>query len=158
MPPAKRKPVTLKQRQFAEAYVRTNGNGTKAAKLAGYAEPSAHSIASENLRKPKVAAIIAHLTRKHEISADRVLTRLDNLSLDAAAEGNYSAAVKAEELIGKSLGMWVERSLNVNVDASAAHLEALRALIDRRSHPSHALQGGDDASRIMDVMENADDD
>lgn len=131
MPRKAAKPLTLKQKQFAAEFVRRNGNGTKAAIAAGYGKPSAASIASENLRKPKVAQEIAYLTRRHEINAERVLTRLDNLSIGAEREGNYSAAVKAEELLGKSLGMWVERSMSLTVDVTEAHLDALRALANR---------------------------
>ena len=124
----KARDLTLKQATFAPEYVRTNGNGTKAAKAAGYAASSAHVRASELVRNSKVVAEINRLTRKHDISAERVLTRLDNLSMGAEAEGEYSAAIKAEELLGKSLGMWVERSMHMNVDLSQAHLDALQRL------------------------------
>lgn len=75
---------------------------------------------------------IERLTRKHEITADRVLTRLDNLSAKAEESGNYPAAVRAEELIGKSLGMWVDRSVSVSLDLTGQHIEAIRALSARR--------------------------
>jgi len=132
MPRPKLTDLTLKQRTFAEEYVRENGNGTKAAKKAGYAETSAHVIASENLRKPKVVEVINYLTRKHEISADRVLTRLDNLSMKAEEDGQYSVSARCEELLGKSLGMWVDRSVSVNVDLNGEHLRALQERMSRR--------------------------
>lgn len=128
--------LTLKQERFVQEYVRANGNATKAALAAGYAkgkEPNAAVQGSENLRKPKIRNRIRDLTLKHEISAERVLKRLDNLSTKAEAEGQIGAAVKAEELIGKSLGMWVDKTLNVNVDVTGAHLEALRDLLQGNS-------------------------
>lgn len=127
------KDLTLKQATFATEYVRCKGNGTKAAKNAGYAESWAHVAASENLRKPKVLGEIVTLTRKHEISAERVLTRLDNLSIKAEEANDFSTAVKAESLLGKSLGMWIDRSFNVNVNAGEAHLQALLDLARKRS-------------------------
>ncbi len=126
------KDLTLKQAAFAPEYVRAKGNGTKAAKAVGYGEKGAHVAASRLLRNRKVVAEIVRLTRKHEISADRALTRLDNLSLEAEKAGNHSAAIKAEELLGKSLGMWVERSENLHVTLGGEHLLALRTLMDRR--------------------------
>lgn len=126
--------LTHKQRVFADQYVKLNGNGTKAALIAGYSggEGAAAARASENVRKRKVRQRIEYLTRKHEISADRVLTRLDNLSIKAEQEGQIGAAIKAEELLGKSLGMWVERSVNVNVDLNGEHLKALQDRMNRR--------------------------
>lgn len=61
-----------------------------------------------------------------------MLTRLDNLSAKAEESGNYPAAVRAEELIGKSLGMWVDRSVSVSLDLTGQHIEAIRALSARR--------------------------
>lgn len=127
------KDLTLKQATFATEYVHCKGNGTKSAKRAGYAEKSAHVAASRALSNDKVIAEIVTLTRKHDISAERVLTRLDNLSIKAEEANDFSTAVKAESLLGKSLGMWVDRSFNVNVNAGEAHLQALLDLASKRS-------------------------
>jgi len=75
---------------------------------------------------------IERLSKRHEVTADRVLTRLDNLSAKAEEAGNYPAAVRAEELLGKALGLWVDRSVSVNVDLNGSHIEAIRALASRR--------------------------
>lgn len=55
--------LTGKQKKFANAYL-SCWNGTKAAIEAGYSHESAASIASENLRKPKIQAYIR--ARVHE--------------------------------------------------------------------------------------------
>ena len=135
--------LTLKQRKFAAEYVKT-GNGTKAALAAGYGNGNpgaAAARASENVRKRKVRQHIERIARRWDISAERVLGRLDNLSAKAEEEGNFGAAVKAEELIGKSLGMWVERSLNVTVDMTDAHLQALRDLAERGRGQGRVIEG-----------------
>ena len=124
--------LSVREAAFAAQYVAKNGNGTQAAIAAGYAPKSAHVSASLLIRRPKVQRRIKRLTRRHEITADRVLTRLDNLSARAEESGNYPAAVRAEELIGKSLGMWVDRSVSVNLDLTGQHIEAIRALSARR--------------------------
>lgn len=139
--------LTLKQRAFASQYVRHNGNATKAALAAGYSPSGAHVEASRLLRKPKIKRQIDKLTRKYDITPERVLTRLDNLSLKAQEAGNYPAAVRAEELIGKSLGMWVDRSVSVNLDLTGQHIDAIRALASRRRNKSGGA-AGDDAQVI----------
>lgn len=148
MPKPKLTDLTLKQRTFAHEYVRENGNGTKAAKKAGYAPASAHVQASRAIRNDKVVEVINYLTRRHEISADRVLTRLDNLSIKAEQEGQIGAAIKAEELLGKSLGMWVERSVNVNVDLNGEHLKALQDRMNRRRDQQLNARGNADTKTI----------
>ncbi len=140
--------LTLKQRVFAHEYVAMKGNGTKAALAAGYGEDGAHVRASENVRKRKVAKRIRELTLHHEITAERVVRRLDNLSKAAQSDGQHGAAVKAEELIGKSLGMWIDRSVSVNVDLTTEHLAALQALVGINAQPAQ--------DRISHIMENGD--
>lgn len=145
--------LTLKQRKFAAEYVKRNGNGTQAALAAGYGNGKPESAAvraSEAVRNRKVKRHIEAITRRWDISAERVLGRLDNLSAKAEEEGNFGAAVKAEELIGKSLGMWVERSLNVTVDMTDAHLQALRDLASRRGDGAKVI---DHVQRLEDRAE-----
>jgi hypothetical protein len=94
-------------------------------------------MAAENLTKPHIRLEIARLkaenAREVDISPARVLRRLDAISQAAEADGQYAAAKGCEELIGKHIGMFIERSLNVSVSASSAHLEALLEVARRRS-------------------------
>ena len=52
--------LTFKQQKFVDEYLINGGNGTQAAKKAGYKgnDHTLHSIATENLRKPAVKAYI----------------------------------------------------------------------------------------------------
>lgn len=149
--------LTLKQRKFAAEYVKRGGNGTQAALAAGYAKgkPEHAAVqASENLRKPKIRQHINSIARRWDISAERVLGRLDNLSAKAEEEGQLGAAIKAEELIGKSLGMWVERSLNVTVDMTDAHLQALRDLAARGKGQAKVIEGQSSAAdNLLDSVQ-----
>ena len=138
--------LSIREAAFAAQYVAKHGNGTQAAIAAGYAPSAAHVAASRLIRRGKVKRQIDRLTRKHEITADRVLTRLDNLSAKAEESGNYPAAVRAEELIGKSLGMWVDRSVSVSLDLTGQHIEAIRALASRRIQKN--ITPGDSATPI----------
>ncbi len=147
--------LTLKQRTLAYEYVAMKGNATKAAIAAGYAPTSAHVQAHRTLRIDKVARKVRELTLHHEITAERVVRRLDNLSKAAQSDGQHGAAVKAEELIGKSLGMWIDRSVSVNVDLTTEHLAALQALVGIASPNTIDATAvrqdvGDDGGRLGD--------
>lgn len=61
--------LTLKQKAFADAYIET-GNGTEAAKKAGYSERSAGQISDQNLKKHEIQAYIAQRTA--EMDAQRI--------------------------------------------------------------------------------------
>lgn len=85
---------------------------------AGYSEKGAQSSASRLATNAKVKARIAELqaVTANATSAavifdkNRVLARLDVLSLAAEKEGNFAAAIRAEELIGRHRGMFVDRA------------------------------------------------
>ena len=139
--------LTLKQASFAAEYIALHGNGTRAAIAAGYSEKGASVAAVRLLGKASVKKRIERLAKRHEVTADRVLTRLDNLSAKAEESGNYPAAVRAEELIGKSLGMWVDRSVSVSLDLTGQHIEAIRALASRRIQ-KNTTPG--DGARVID--------
>lgn len=129
--------LTLKQRMFCREYLVQKGNATQAVIAAGYKANNANIEGSRLLGEPKIRAEIARLqalnAREVDISPARVLRRLDAISQAAEADGQYSAARGCEELIGKHIGMFIERSLNVSVSASSAHLEALLEVARRRS-------------------------
>ena len=139
--------LTLKQASFAAEYIALHGNGTRAAIAAGYSEKGASVAAVRLLGKASVKKRIERLSKRHEVTADRVLTRLDNLSVKAEESGNFPAAVRAEELLGKALGLWVDRSVSVNVDLNGSHIEAIRALASRRIQKN--ITPGDSA-RVID--------
>jgi hypothetical protein len=119
--------LSLKQQRFIKEYAHL-GNGAEAARRAGYKNGSAiHVQAHENLRKPKIAdAIVIEQARiEADFSAQRVRTRLDALSHAAQADGQYGAAVRAEELLGKAAGMWID--LQLKGELKDEHIQALLA-------------------------------
>jgi phage terminase small subunit len=74
--------LTQKQIAFCVHYFES-GNGTEAAKLAGYKPKTAYASAWENLRKPEIQAYLAELRQKTESEAvanvlerKRVLTEI----------------------------------------------------------------------------------
>ena len=134
--------LSIKQERFVKEYA-ARGNATAAAKAAGYKPKAARQMASENLSKPAVSlAINGELARiALKVSPDRVQRRLDEISHEAQADGQYGPAVRAEELLGKSIGMWVDQSVNVTV--SSEHVQAL--LNQARQRQLEPIDNSDDA-------------
>ena len=104
--------LTPKQARFAEEFV-LDLNATQAAIRAGYAESGARTEGARLLAKANIQARIAEFqaerSRRTDIKADDVLCRLVR-EADAGdlAEPN-SARIRAIELLGKHVGMFVDR-------------------------------------------------
>ncbi len=103
--------LTPKQQRFCEEYM-LDMNGTRAAIDAGFAEGSAHVTACRLLRHPKVIARIAELrqemSERLKITAETVMLDLEILASCAVAAKQYGPAIRAKELQGKYLGIFVD--------------------------------------------------
>ena len=133
--------LNRKQRRFAEEYV-VDLNVTAAAKRAGYSEKTAHVIGHKLLKIAKVAALVekaqAKLSRRTEISADRVLQELASIGFGPSDPVLPRPSDKIAALlnIGKHIGMFTEkhevdnRMSILSVSVSAADLESARQLVE----------------------------
>ena len=105
--------LTKKQRAFIKEYKANGGNSTQAAIKAGYSEKTAYSIGSENLTKPEIKeALEKHeqkLQEKYEYTVDKMIQELESVRLNAAAENNRNAELRAIELKGKAFGLFVDK-------------------------------------------------
>jgi hypothetical protein len=111
------RPLTLRQQRFVHEYL-IDGNGTQAARRAGYAERSAYSIASRLLRKGTVALAIQTAEAERMAAAPTnptipawltpafVISQLRHVMELALNDGAYPAANKSLELLGRHLRMW----------------------------------------------------
>lgn len=113
--------LTDRQARFCEEYL-IDLNATQAAIRAGYSEKTANRIASELLSKldiqEKIAELKAERAKRTEMTQDSVI---QELAAVARAEVKGVCAVdklKALELLGKHLGMFVER-----YEVNAAEIE-----------------------------------
>jgi phage terminase small subunit len=126
--------LSRKQLAFVEQYVAL-GNGTEAARRAGYSG-SANSLgvqAHHNIRHPKLAPLIEQkLAKMPVVTPVRVQRRLHDISLAAQDAGQFGPAVRAEELLGKSIGMWIDRSLQLSGHLNDSHVQALLELARKR--------------------------
>ena len=79
------------------------------------------------------AAIRAELQRiEFEVTPLRVQRRLDEISHAAEAAGQYGPATRCEELIGRSIGLFVDRTLQLSGVLNDSHVAALIEIARRR--------------------------
>ena len=131
------KPLTPKQEAFVQEYL-IDLNATQAAIRAGYSEKTATMIGYENLTKPYIAAAVAvafaERAARVEVSqdyvlesihsaverckqaepvtdrsGDRVLVETEDGDTVPAYTFNAMGVFRGSELLGKHLGMFVER-------------------------------------------------
>jgi phage terminase small subunit len=108
---------TPKQTAFISWYCSAvvNGNGTEAARRAGYAgnEDTLKSVASENLSKPYIRAEIDKRMAKAlsgaDVTVEAVLRRLQVIGDQALEDRKFGDAIRAAELQGKYLKMFTDR-------------------------------------------------
>ena len=119
---------TVKNERFCQHYCgASNGNGTKAARLAGYSPETACSIASALLRKVHIKTRIELIEKEAldaaEISPEWVLQQLKLNAKSASEDGNQAASNGALKLIGQHAKMFVERTevdTHMTIDVSAS--------------------------------------
>lgn len=116
--------ITDRQKRFVEEYL-VDGNGSAAAIRAGFSEKGAGVQAQRLLC---VAKIVAALKAAQEaraarvnITADDVLRGLLKEAQNGALASSAGARVSAWGLIGKHLGMFVERSMQLGPDGKPVH-------------------------------------
>jgi phage terminase small subunit len=125
--PAKKKApkLTEKQRVFCQEYVLNGSNGAAAARAAKYSERSVRIQAVENLTKPNVVEYIAELRKKIEkdfaVTAKEVITDLRSARDDSKAEGDHSTRIRATELLGKTIGLFIDKN-QITVSATLEEL------------------------------------
>lgn len=98
----------------------------------GYSKGGAAQAANNLLKRTDVRSRLEEIQRAtaDAVSAnvafdkDRVMMRLNKLSHQAEERGQISAAIRAEELIGKERGMFVERAIQTIWDGSLERLTA----------------------------------
>lgn len=104
--------LTAKQRRFVAEYL-VDSNATRAAIRAGYSAVSADKIGSELLGKTRVSKAVAakqaKVAEKLEITAEWIAGELKGNHERAHQLGDVPASNKALELLGKHLGMFVEK-------------------------------------------------
>lgn len=119
-PRPKERPFTTKQLKFIEAY---NGNGTEAARVAGYHgnDNVLGCVAYENLRKPRIRKAIQKRAR-HDIEpliANAVEMQVFWSKTMSRPTSSMKDRLRASELLGKSQALFVEKVQHTGKDGNA---------------------------------------
>ena len=128
--------MNSRQRQFAELYA-LSGNGSDAARAAGYAAGSAKVTACRLLTKDNVAAAVRAARREHEarmeVNRDRVLRELQGAIDVARKKGDAGAMIAGWREIGKICGYYApERTVKIDVNIAAKRaIDRLETLSDQ---------------------------
>lgn len=83
-----------------------------------------------------------------KLTIESHMHRLKRVADAAFEDGKWASALKAEELMGKASGFYVERSMNVNVTSSPDQIKSqMEALLEQ--HPQMASLLGMESPRIL---------
>lgn len=116
------KPLTDKQKEFVKIYVESDGqlSKTECARLAGYDEKSAYQRAYE-LTNPRLCPNVVQeigkykteYMEKYQVTPQNHIQMLAKIRDQALAEKMYGVAGRMEELRGKAVGIYVEKTMNL---------------------------------------------
>jgi len=124
----KDKPLTERQLKFAHLYALDGGlrSNTEIAIEAGYPKASAYQRAYELLSDEHCPHVINYIRKiqkdvekKFDLNAASHLKKLYELRDTAVEKGMLGVALRAEELRGKTKGLYVDYSKTMNVDVNS---------------------------------------
>jgi phage terminase small subunit len=103
-------------------------NATQAAIRAGYSAKTAYSQAWDLLKKPEIIEAIAELEKaaqaKAGITVEKIVERINKIAEDP--EASHRDKLKADELVGKYLGMFTEKvEMKGQIDTAVSKLDAI---------------------------------
>lgn len=145
--------LSTREELFVQALLK-GMNQTMAAIQAGCKPSSASALGTQMIQRPHVTARLAELKKKTDEARTIAVASLDqatrqNVLLDlietrdmAKAQGNLGARLKANELLGRELGMFATK-MDVSVDSPLDGLtrDALIALAAAFSGGARILEG-----------------
>ena len=108
------KPLTERQEVFCNEFIK-DLNAVQAAIRAGYSTQHAKKNAYRLLRQPRISERISELKgdsiKRTKIEADDILRRLVRIAERTEQEGDYNAAIRSLELLGKHQALWTDRNI-----------------------------------------------
>ena len=108
------KPLTERQEVFCNEFIK-DLNAVQAAIRAGYSTQHAKKNAYTLLRPPRISERISELKgdsiKRTKIEADDILRRLVRIAERTEQEGDYNAAIRSLELLGKHQALWTDRNI-----------------------------------------------
>ena len=105
--------LTTKEYNFCNEYL-IDFNASRALLAAGYTENTAKKKAREVKDRPQITRFLDHLQKERvkrtRLSHDEVLYRLDKIARRAEKDDDFGPAIRALELMGKTLAMFTDKS------------------------------------------------
>lgn len=133
--------LTIMQRKFVDEYL-VDFNATQAAIRAGYSETSAGVLGSLNLKRQDIRTLIDNeLMQRYaenQVTVERIREELGRLAFDK--DQKTSDRIKALELLGRHLGMFIDR-----VDASVRHFGGVAIYLPDNN------RGDNESGKVIDA-------
>ena len=113
--PTRNQPLSLRQEAFVKWYTskEVKGNGTEAARRAGYSPNTAKLTAHQLIRKPAVKKAIAEridwILKGSEVTIEKVLDDIEDSRSAAAEAGDHRTALIGSKMQGDFLQMWRQK-------------------------------------------------
>jgi len=99
---------------------------------------------SKMLAVPQVLVAVAKRQAGLDVTVEEIVDNIVRISGKAEQAGMYMACLKAQELLGKYKGMWIEKSINVNIDLAKQHTDALiEKMKQRRANGEYVPRGAE---------------
>lgn len=116
-----------KQRAFTVEYMKDK-NATQAAIRAGYSPKTAYSQGFDLLKKPEVIRAIEEMEKAAQaragITVEKIVDRINKIADDPNCSPRDR--LKADELLGKYLGMFTERvEMKGEIDTTVSKLDGI---------------------------------
>lgn len=132
--------LTAKQEHFAQLVVNDGKNHTAAYRLAydcsgssaSTVWPNAHRVANSAMVAARIDALIAENAVVAGITQARILANVVAIAIEARRAAQYAPAIRANELLGRHVGLFQEHStVDVRVEHALdeATREDLRAML-----------------------------
>jgi phage terminase small subunit len=129
--------MTPKQQAFVREYL-IDLCATKAAERVGYSGKHVKKTACELMAKPEIQAAIAKAMEERAartlVTADDNLKAIERLATTAETRGEFAAAIRARELIGRHHRSFIDKvELTGRNDGPVEYTEVRRTVVDPKA-------------------------
>jgi phage terminase small subunit len=122
------KHLTPKMAEFVDLYM-LHGSATKAIELGSYKTDHPHRHGQRLLQHPTIREEImkrqAARSKKFEVTAEYLVEELTGILTKSKEDNNHTAALRAIELMGKTIALWKDRQEVTGADGEAIKHEQL---------------------------------